>query len=48
MYQIYEVYNGKELPVTGYSHEDLFTCEVWVDHLKCDHPRFDYIIRKED
>jgi hypothetical protein len=48
MYQIYEVYNGKELPVAGYYHEDLFTCEVWVYHLKCDHPRFDYIIRKED
>lgn len=48
MYQIYEVYKGKEILVAGYAHEDLFTCEVWVNHLKCNHPKFDYIIRKED
>lgn len=48
MYQIYEVFNGKEIPVAGYAHEDYFTCEVLVDHLKCDHQRFDYIIRKEN
>lgn len=48
MYQIFEVYNGKEIPVAGYSHNDHFTCEVWVDHLKCDHPNFEYIIRKVD
>ena len=48
MYQIYEVYNGKAIPVAGYEHDDYFTCEVWVDHLKCDHPNFDYEIRKED
>lgn len=45
MYQVYEVYNGKEIPVAGYASEDHFTCEVWADHLKCDHPEFEYIIK---
>ena len=48
MYQVYEVFNGKAIPVAGFAHEDQFTCEVLVDHLKCDHPNREYEIRKED
>lgn len=48
MYQIYEVWKGVEIPVAGYNSNDYFTCEVWVSHLKCNHPRFIYVIRKED
>jgi hypothetical protein len=46
MYQIFEVYEGKELIVAGFCHHDHFTCEVWADHLKRNHPKFDYIIKE--
>lgn len=46
MYQIYEVYGGKKLPVAGYQHDDYFTCEVMVSHLKCDHPKREYVIEE--
>ena len=46
-YQIYEVTKHTKLIVNGFNSNDYFTCEVWIKHLKCEHPKRDYIIVEE-